>query len=67
MNLHDTPVPIRPYSCKELIALYGISRKTLSRWLLPFEAEIGERQGHYYNVKQVTIIFDKLGQPSREE
>lgn len=46
-----------------MAGLYEISKKTLNKWLIPFEDEIGERRGHFYNPKQVGIIFDKLGLP----
>ena len=29
-----------------------------------FEKEIGEKQGRYYNIPQVKIIFEKLSLPS---
>lgn len=53
----------RPYMHKELAALYQVSWMTLRRWLRPFEPELGKKIGHYYNVKQVTIIFARLGLP----
>lgn len=55
--------PIKTYSVKEVAGLYGISTKTLRKWLKPFKKEIGERQGHFYYPKQVRIIFEKLGLP----
>ena len=59
----DNVFEIRAYSLKELAIIYGISRKTFKRWIIPFFDEIGERQGRYYNVAQVKIIFNKLGVP----
>lgn len=56
-------IEIKTYSVKEMAGLYEISKKTLNKWLTPFEDEIGERRGHFYNPKQVGIIFDKLGLP----
>lgn len=54
---------LRPHNQKELAALYSISRKTLKRWLKPFEKEIGERVGYYYTIPQVQKIFAVLGLP----
>lgn len=48
---------------KDLCALYEISDPTLRRWLVPFGAEIGPRQGQFYNVEQVRIIIARLGIP----
>ena len=56
--------PLKPYSVTELSAIYQIHRTTMLRWLEPFENEIGEKHGRFYNVKQVQTIFEKLGVPS---
>ncbi|HWZ22335.1 MAG TPA: hypothetical protein VNW06_06745 [Cytophagaceae bacterium] len=56
-------IQVKTYSVKEVAELYCISNKTLKKWLTPFEKEIGERRGHFYNPKQVGIIFEKLGIP----
>ena len=54
---------VKPYSTKELSNIYGVSDKTLRKWMKPFEESIGKKQGHYYTVAQVEIIFSKLGMP----
>jgi len=59
-------IPVKTYSVKEVAGLYSISTKTLRKWLIPFEKEIGERQGYLYNPKQVRIIFDNLGLPEEQ-
>ena len=56
-------IEIKPYSKKELAALYKIGVRSMATWLKPFERELGKRNGWYYNVKQVRYIFDKLGSP----
>ena len=33
---------VKTYSVKEMAGLYEISKKTLNKWLTPFETEIGE-------------------------
>jgi hypothetical protein len=43
--------------------MYNVSKKTMTRWLKPHLPKIGQREGRYYNVKQVQIIFDLFGLP----
>jgi transposase-like protein len=57
-------IEIKHYSTKELARFYGVCDKTLLKWMKPFTADIGEKQGRYYTVAQVTIIFEKLGTPT---
>lgn len=56
-------IEIKPYSKKELAALYKIGARSMDTWLKPFEKKIGKRNGWYYNVNQIRYIFDKLGLP----
>jgi hypothetical protein len=56
---------IRPYSTKELAGIYNVCDKTMKKWINPFVAEIGVKNGRYYSVAQVKIIFDKLGVPCK--
>lgn len=56
-------VEIRSYSIGELSKLYDMSVKTMNRWLKPHGSTIGKREGRYYTVKQVELIFDILGLP----
>jgi hypothetical protein len=57
-------IPLRAYTVIGLARLYNIDKKTFRRWLIPFQDEIGERSGYYYNVRQVQIIIEKLGYPT---
>jgi hypothetical protein len=59
-------VILRPYNHAELAQLYGISWKTLQKWLAPHKYTIGEKTGHFYNTKQVEIIFGLLGFPFKK-
>lgn len=63
MRLLTSVREVKPYTLKEIASIYGVCDKTLKRWLKPFKEEIGERQGRFYNVTQVRLIFDKLGVP----
>jgi hypothetical protein len=56
-------IEIKPYSKQELADLYKIGVRSMTTWLLPFEKIIGKRYGRYYNMKQVKVIFEKLGLP----
>ena len=55
------------YTLQQLAGLYGISVRTLNRWLKPFSEEIGKRNGHFYNIRQIEIIFSHLGDPLSEQ
>lgn len=58
---------IKPYTLKELAAIYGMSRKTMSRWLKPHKEAIGERIGYFFTIVQVKIILEKLGTPGERK
>jgi hypothetical protein len=55
---------ITPLSSNHLAKLYGISRKTLYRWMAPFCEDIGQKNGRFFTTAQVKIIVQKLGMPS---
>ncbi len=54
---------LKPYTVKELCQMYDTTGNTFRRWLRPFLAEIGDRNGRYYSVLQVRTILLKLGAP----
>jgi hypothetical protein len=56
---------IRPYSAKDLASIYGVCDKTFKKWISPFVADIGIKNGRYYSVAQVKVIFDKLDVPCK--
>ena len=58
------PIPVRCYSSKELADAYGVSKKVISKWLQPIRHKIGKREGWYFNIKQIRLIFDHLGRPN---
>jgi hypothetical protein len=62
MKNTDT-IEIKHYSHKELSVVYGVSDKTLHKWMKPFIEDIGKKQGRYYTIAQVEIIFARLGMP----
>ena len=62
-NRRPDAVEVKPYCLIELCHMYQTSPKTFKKWLLPFAQEIGKKNGRFYSVLQVTLIFDKLGLP----
>lgn len=66
MNTMTNDIPeIKHYSTKELARFYGVCDKTLLKWMRPFTTDIGPKQGRYFTVAQVGVIFDKLGRPGK--
>jgi hypothetical protein len=57
-------VPLKHYSLSQLATYYGVCDKTLKKQLKPYQDEIGEKQGRFYTLRQVKVIFSKLGTPS---
>lgn len=53
----------KPYSKKELRAMYGVSKHVFNQLIRPYENEIGTIIGKYLSVKQVETIIEKLGMP----
>ena len=60
-------IQLKPYSLVDLAKLYTVCDRTMKKWIKPFEHEVGEKNGRYYSISQVKIIFDKLGLPSEIE
>lgn len=58
-------VPAQAYTTEELALLYNITSKTFLKWIAPFQNEIGQKIGWYFNIRQVNIIFEKLGRPEK--
>lgn len=61
----QTTVPneIKPLNYKQLAATYDVSPRTIKSWLRPFIDEIGEMRGKVLTVKQILLIYDKIGKP----
>lgn len=54
---------LKPYSLTELSRLYDVCVRTMKKWMIPFEEEVGAKRGRYFTISQVKIIFEKLGLP----
>lgn len=63
MSTTNPNIEAKHYSTKELARFYGVCDKTLLKWMKPFLTDIGPKQGRFYTVAQVKIIFEKLGTP----
>lgn len=64
MKTESTQIKLKPYSMTELARIYGVDPRTLKKWLVPFEKEIGIKQGRFFQIPQVKLIFDKLSLPT---
>lgn len=58
-----TTIALKPYSLTDLAGLYSVCGRTMKKWVAPFESEVGAKQGRYYTIAQVKIIFEKIGLP----
>lgn len=61
----STEIKAQRYSIKTLAAMYEVSIPTFRKWLKPYQDRIGERVGHFYNTRQVEIIFEIFGLPDQ--
>jgi transcriptional antiterminator len=57
-------ITIQPYTTVELSRIYRVSRATIRRWLKKIAHLLGERDGNYWQIPQVKIIFKHLDLPS---
>lgn len=57
------PAKLKPYNTKDLCTLYGVSYKTMQKWLEKIKDQLGERVGKKWSVSQVEVIFKKYGRP----
>lgn len=53
----------KAYSKMELVQLYKVTPKTFASWLEPLKKELGPYKGKCFTVKQIELIFSKLGNP----
>lgn len=60
-------VLVKPYSLRELAKFYGVCRDTMRKWINEFKDEVGKRNGRFYTIAQVKIIFENLGIPHKME
>jgi hypothetical protein len=64
MNESNGTAPsIKPYTVKQLAEIYGVSSNIFKGWVEEITDKVGKKKGHYFTVKQVTILFDEIGAP----
>ena len=63
--MKTTSIPLKPYSLTELSKLYSVCIKTIKKWMKPFTEEIGEKNGRFYTINQVKVIFLRIGLPGQ--
>ena len=59
------PIELKPYTLKELAAIYGLTSKSFKGFIKDIEDEVGPRIGRYYTVVQVRVVFARKGIPGR--
>jgi hypothetical protein len=59
----NTKSGIRPYTKKDLAALYELSTRAFYTMFRPHEELVGKKSGRYYSILQVETIFKRLGLP----
>ncbi|MBX3102226.1 MAG: hypothetical protein KF690_06945 [Bacteroidetes bacterium] len=59
----ETFVEIRPYGQKELAALYGVSDKSMRKWLRSIATELGTYEARLLTIQQVETLFRLKGHP----
>lgn len=61
------PAPIKPYSTKELCALYDIGSRTFYSWMGKIKTDLlGPQIGNKWNVRQVKFMFEHWGHPETQ-
>ncbi|MBI4945307.1 MAG: hypothetical protein HY840_02765 [Bacteroidetes bacterium] len=55
---------LKPYTPLQLSKIYGVSKVTFLKWIKELKQELGKRNGHYYSIPQVKIIFSEFLLPS---
>ena len=63
-SVKSLKIQLRPYCLKELAELYDVKPRTIKIWLEPFSSSIGAKKSRFYTLKQVEIIFSKIGEPN---
>ena len=61
-NQSNNVMIIKPYSKKELCALYGISKGTLRSWFKPYDDYLG-KNSKLFDIIKVEFIFTTYGYP----
>jgi len=56
-------IVVKPYTNKDLGKMFNMSTRTLRRNIVGIKEQLGERRGHFWNIKQVEMIMAQIGRP----
>ena len=56
-------IVVKPYTNKDLGIMFNMSSRTLRRNIVGIKEKLGERKGHFWNIKQVEMIMEHIGRP----
>ncbi|MDE2026237.1 MAG: hypothetical protein KGJ07_07120 [Patescibacteria group bacterium] len=57
-------IRVMPYTTKQLSVIYNVDRRTFYKWLNDIKNDLGKRNGYYWSIPQVKMIFQKLSLPA---
>ena len=57
-------IRVMPYTTKQLSVIYNVDRRTFYKWLNDIKNDLGKRNGYYWSIPQVRMIFQKLSLPA---
>ncbi len=63
MSIKNLELDVKPYTTKEMAAIYQVSPKTFNRWVNRIRTDVGEKNGRFFTINQVKTILDKIGLP----
>jgi hypothetical protein len=67
MKIKNLELDVKPYTTKEMAAIYQVSPKTFNRWVTRIRTDVGEKNGRFFTINQVKTILDKIGLPGTIE
>ncbi len=63
INIATGEIKPKPSTFKDLANMYNVTPRTFKKWIEPHLRSLGKRNSRYFTVKQVRIIFERLGEP----
>lgn len=57
---------IRPYLMKDFAAIYGVSTKTVHRWIVKLLPGMQKKRAKYFRIDQVNDIVNAIGIPKKK-
>jgi hypothetical protein len=65
MEFESDEINIKPYTLKELAAIYKMTVRAFKRMISDIQQELGPKNGRYYSIIQVKLILERKGIPGR--